>query len=104
MTLPDALDVAGALHSSLPRDLHLARGDPHRGSLGLAIRLVRSEAAAVHQLDINDVRDALGVDAEAYAQQIFDFYASYGQPTRVDVMGSGKMEKFCREVPLALYT
>jgi hypothetical protein len=59
-----------------------------------------NKAAEVHQFDINDVRDALGVDAEAYAQQIFDYYASFGQPTKVDVIGSGKLEKFCRDVKL----
>jgi len=68
---------------------------------GYCLRSVRqNKDVAPHIFNIDDVKDALGVDAEAYAQRIFDYYASYGNPTKVDVMGTGHFSKLCRDIKL----
>jgi len=60
----------------------------------------RNKDPEVHIWNVDDVKEALGPEAEGCAQQIFDFYASFGQPTRIDVMGSGKLEKFVRDTKI----
>jgi len=61
---------------------------------------MKNKDPELHVFNLIDVKDALGISGVEYAQRMFDFYASFGQPTRVDTMGSGKFEKLCRDIRL----